>query len=230
MLLSRLSAVGSAAALIALAVAGNAVAHSVPSAGVVAADVAAHAGHGAAPVALEPLAQDCSASQLQIHNGFQEAPRCVVTEFGEMTTAEKSPTLQIVSAPHKVKAGEAFQIKVSTRNLVRDRFLAAGQGGYYLESSQLDASGLIRGHFHTPCQMVGSAAPTPDRQFDTFVATEDGKGGAEPDTVTVTIGKGLPTAGEARCAAWAGDGSHRVPMMQFANQIPAFDSVRIEVK
>jgi hypothetical protein len=41
---------------------------------------------------------------------------------------------------------------------------------------------------------------------------------------------GLPQAGIAQCAAWAGDGSHRVPMMQRANQIPAFDVVRIRVQ
>jgi hypothetical protein len=28
---------------------------------------------------------------------------------------------------------------------------------------------------------------------------------------------------------WAGDGSHRTPLMQRANQTPAFDSVRITV-
>ena len=33
---------------------------------------------------------------------------------------------------------ESFRLKVSTRNLVRDRFLGAADGGYYLESSFLD--------------------------------------------------------------------------------------------
>jgi LPXTG-motif cell wall-anchored protein len=61
-----------------------------------------------------------------------------------------------------------------------------------------------------------------------FVATEDGKGGDEPDSVIVEV-PGLP-AGLAQCSAWAGDGSHRVPMMQRANQIPALDSVRIRVQ
>jgi hypothetical protein len=41
---------------------------------------------------------------------------------------------------------------------------------------------------------------------------------------------GLNTPGTAQCASWAGDGSHRVPMMQRANQTPAFDVVRIQVK
>jgi hypothetical protein len=35
--------------------------------------------------------------------------------------------------------------------------------------------------------------------------------------------------GIMQCASWAGDGSHRTPMMSFANQIPAFDSVRINI-
>jgi hypothetical protein len=47
--------------------------------------------------------------------------------------------------------------------------------------------------------------------------------------VTVRI-PGLPAAGEAQCATWAGDGSHRMPMMVFANQVPAFDAVRITVR
>jgi hypothetical protein len=70
-------------------------------------------------------------------------------------------------------------------------------------------------------------APQPDRQ-DVFVATEDGGGGAAPDTVAVQI-PGLPAAGEAQCTTWAGDGSHRIPMQVFANQVPAVDSVRIQV-
>src|SRR3712207_8007833 len=33
----------------------------------------------------------------------------------------------------------------------------------------------------------------------------------------------------SQCAVWAGDGSHRIPMMERANQTPAFDTTRIEV-
>jgi len=47
--------------------------------------------------------------------------------------------------------------------------------------------------------------------------------------VTINI-PGLPTAGLAQCASWAGDGSHRIPMMERANQTPAFDTVRIRVR
>jgi hypothetical protein len=62
-----------------------------------------------------------------------------------------------------------------------------------------------------------------------FVATEDRKGGAEPDEVTIQV-PGMPDEGTAQCASWAGDGSHRIPMMQRANQTPAFDAVRIRVR
>ena len=62
-----------------------------------------------------------------------------------------------------------------------------------------------------------------------FVATEDSKGGRRADTVTVEI-PGLPQTGTAQCAVWAGDESHRIPMMQRANQTPAFDAVRIRVR
>ena len=41
---------------------------------------------------------------------------------------------------------------------------------------------------------------------------------------------GIDEAGVVQCTSWAGDGSHRIPMMQRANQTPAVDSVRITVK
>jgi hypothetical protein len=179
---------------------------------------------------LDVLANSCDGSKLQPHDGFQNGDRCVSTEFGEVGNAANNPTLAISQAPRSVRANQAFTLKVSTRNLVRDRFLGAAAGGYYKESSLLNEQGLVRGHFHTACRMLnGQGAQTPDAVPAFFVATEDGKGGAQPDEVTVTI-PGLPAAGLAQCAVWAGDGSHRVPMMQKANQIPAFDVVRITVR
>jgi hypothetical protein len=179
---------------------------------------------------LEILGNSCEQSQKTAHDGFQNGDRCVSTEFGEVGTAEDNPSLLITNAPRRVRVNQAFTIRVSTRNLVRDRFLAAGQGGYYKESSFLTADGLVRGHFHTACRMLTSdrAAPDPAPVPAFFVATEDGKGGVQADEVTVTV-PGLPAAGEAQCASWAGDGSHRIPMMQRANQIPAFDVVRMTV-
>jgi hypothetical protein len=180
---------------------------------------------------LDVLGRDCSNSKLPPHNGFQEAPRCVETSFGEVASEDKSPSLLITKSPDTVKAGETFTLSVSTRNLVRDRFLGAAAGGYYLESSFLNKDGIQRGHFHTACRMLDSldTAPNaaPDPEF--FVATQDNGGGAAPDTVTVTV-TGMPRAGTAQCAVWAGDGSHRVPMMQRANQTPAFDVVRVTVE
>ncbi|MFI5937984.1 hypothetical protein [Actinoplanes sp. NPDC051494] len=178
---------------------------------------------------LEILANTCEDSRLEPHDGFQNGNRCVSTEFGEVGEAAKNATLLITESPQKVGVGEPFTLKVSTRNLIRDRFLAAGQGGYYVESSVL-ADGLVRGHFHTACRMLSSTTeavdPSPVPAF--FVATEDKKGGAAPDTVTIQV-PGLPQEGIAQCASWAGDGSHRVPMMQRANQIPGIDAVRVEV-
>ena len=178
----------------------------------------------------EPLGNTCDGhSDLPAHTGFQIAPACVGIEMGEVAEQSRNPQLLIVDFPEKVKPGEAFDLQVSTRNLVRDRFLPAAQGGYYLESGFLNDEGLTRGHFHVSCRMLGDAdeAPTPDRQ-PIFIAVEDGGGGAEPDTVTVKI-PGLPSRGQAQCMAWAGDGSHRMPMMQNANQMPAVDSVRVRV-
>jgi hypothetical protein len=167
---------------------------------------------------------------MEPHDGFQLGSKCVSTAFGEVGDAANNPTLLITSSPLRVRVNRAFTIQVSTRNLVRDRFLPAKDGGYYRESAYLNEDGLVRGHFHTACRMLTNRrAPDPAPVPVFFAATEDGQGGAEPDVVTVQIPAGLPSTGIAQCAAWAGDGSHRVPMMQRANQIPAFDSVRIVV-
>ena len=176
------------------------------------------------------LTNSCDTSSLPPHDGFQVGDRCVSTEFGEVGVAADNPSLLITRAPRSVAVNTPFSITVSTRNLIRDRFLAAGKGGYYVESSVL-RDGLVRGHFHTACRMLGSTSVAPDAApvpaF--FVATEDSKGGRVPDAVTINV-PGLPVAGTAQCASWAGDGSHRIPMMERANQTPAFDAVRIRVR
>lgn len=182
------------------------------------------------PTGGEALGNTCEGSALEAHDGFQNGNRCVSTEFGEVGNAETNPSLLITSAPRFVRADRPFDLRVNTRNLVRDRFLGAAAGGYYKESSFLNADGLVRGHFHTACRMLtsGRTAPDPAPVPAFFVATEDGAGGATPDTVRVRV-SGLPR-GLAQCAVWAGDGSHRIPMMQRANQVPAFDAVRIRVR
>jgi hypothetical protein len=175
------------------------------------------------------LTNSCDTSQLDAHDGFQNGNRCVSTEFGEVGAQENNPSLLITEAPTQVAPNTPFTLKVSTRNLIRDRFLAAGQGGYYVESSVLQ-DGIVRGHFHTACRMLASTneAPDPAPVPAFFVATEDNGGSRNADTVTVRV-PGLPAAGLFQCASWAGDGSHRIPMMQRANQTPAFDVVRIQV-
>jgi hypothetical protein len=190
---------------------------------------------GATPVpsasaGLEILGNTCEGSKLQAHDGFQAGNRCISTEFGEVGDFDKNPTLLITGAPRRVRVNTMFALKVSTRNIVRDRFLAAAKGGYYKESSFLNADGLVRGHFHTACRMLTSAteAPPSDPPPAFFVATEDGKGSATPDTVTIMV-SGMPTTGTAQCAAWAGDGSHRIPMMASVQAIPAMDTVEFTV-
>ncbi|QJY48289.1 Pecanex-like protein 1 [Pseudonocardia broussonetiae] len=180
---------------------------------------------------LEILGDDCTTSELAPHTGFQDAPRCVAIAFGEVAAAAQSPSLLITDAPQTVAAGEAFTLEVSTRNLVRDRFLGAAAGGYYRESSFLTEEGIQRGHFHTACRMLDSVDVAPDAEPAPafFLATQDNGGGAEPDVVTVPVNP-MPGPGTAQCAVWAGDGSHRIPMMQRANQTPAMDVVRIVVE
>jgi hypothetical protein len=180
---------------------------------------------------LDVLGRDCSNSDLAPHDGFQEeSPACVSTQMGEVAAEDELPSLLITAAPETVEVDESFRLEVSTRNLVRDRFLGAADGGYYLESSFLDDDGLQRGHFHTACRILSSPSEAPDsgREPEFFLATQDNEGGAEPDTVTIEV-PGIDTAGELQCTSWAGDGSHRTPMMTKANQTPAIDSVRITV-
>ncbi|MCO8270708.1 hypothetical protein M1L60_08855 [Actinoplanes sp. TRM 88003] len=176
------------------------------------------------------LTDTCIDSTLAPHDGFQLGSKCVSTEFGEVGEAKDNPSLLITDAPQEVAPNTPFSLKISTRNLIRDRFLAAGKGGYYVESSVL-RDGLVRGHFHTACRMLDNTdeAPAPDPVPAFFVATEDSKGSATPDEVTIAV-PGVPTEGTAQCSSWAGDGSHRVPMMVRANQTPAIDSVRITVR
>lgn len=192
-------------------------------------DLAAARGPSAQVPASTTSSEFCAESDLPPHTGFQVGPACVSTPGGELGAAVDNPTLLIVDAPERVRAGQPIVIRVSTRNLVRDQFAPAATGGYYRDPSVLNEDGLVRGHFHTGCRMLGDAdeAPEPVRS-EVFVATEDGRGGADPDTVTVRL-PGLKAAGEAQCSSWAGDASHRVPMMVFANQIPAVDSVRVQV-
>ncbi len=180
---------------------------------------------------LDVLGRDCSGSDLAPHDGFQESPACVDTQMGEVAAEDRLPSLLITAAPETVEVDEPFELEVSTRNLVRDRFLGAAAGGYYLESSFLDDDGLQRGHFHTACRILPSANEAPDSSEtpEFFLATQDNEGGEQPDTVTVEV-PGIDTAGELQCTSWAGDGSHRTPMMTRANQTPAIDSVRITVR
>jgi hypothetical protein len=180
---------------------------------------------------LDVLGRDCSDSDLPPHDGFQESPACVGTQMGEVAAEDELPSLLITAAPETVEVDESFRLEVSTRNLVRDRFLGAADGGYYLESSFLDDDGLQRGHFHTACRLLPSTSEAPDsgEAPEFFLATQDNRGGAEPDTVTVDV-PGIDAAGELQCTSWAGDGSHRTPMMTRADQTPAIDSVRITVR
>ena len=176
---------------------------------------------------MDVLGRDCSTSHLKPHDGFQKSPACVSTQMGEVAAQDRLPSLLITDAPRTVRKGEPFELKVSTRNLVRDRFLGAAAGGYYLEASFLDADGLQRGHFHTACRILASTDEAPDSGGDPtfFLATEDGKGGAEPDTVTIPV-PGVDEAGDLQCTSWAGDGSHRTPIRPPAHDPPAVDAVR----
>jgi hypothetical protein len=180
---------------------------------------------------LEILATDCSDSELQAHTGFQDGNRCVSTAIGEVAELAKNATAMITDFPEDgVNVNQPFTLRISTRNLIRDRFLAAGAGGYYAETALLNGQGLVRGHAHIGCRVVNNTneAPAPVRS-DFFVALEDGAGSANPDQININV-TGLPRTGTAICSVWAGDGTHKTPSAQFANTQPAFDVVRFEVR
>ena len=176
--------------------------------------------------------RDCATgtnAKLPVHDGFQDpGATCVQTQMGAVAAKGKLPSLLITEAPRVVGMNQAFTLKVATRNLNRNRFLGAKAGGYYLESSFLDGGGIQEGHFHTACRLLPTTNSAPDSSVDPafFLATEDGKSDTAPVTIPVpAIGK----PGILQCSSWAGDGSHRTPMMTQANETPAFDSVRIFV-
>ena len=176
--------------------------------------------------------------QLPDHDGHPTtASSCVQTPFGAVSAQEKNPTLLIVAAPSTITPGQDIELRVSVRNLVRDDFPTSAHGGYLSEPASLTSQGFTRGHVHSACRVLPNAqeAPQPDR-VTAFMAIEDGGGGAAPDTVEVHLpgrdveGRELFAAGSlVQCTAWAGDGSHRVPMDAFPNQMPAVDAVRINV-
>ena len=149
---------------------------------------------------LDVLGQRCADSKLPPHTGFQsDKPQCVDTAMGEIAPENQLPSLLITGAPRFVRVGQDFQLKVSTRNLVRDRFLGAAAGGYYLESSFLqDGTGLQRGHFHTACRILPNTHGAPDsaKAPGFFLATQDNGGGGQPDTVTIDV-PGIKTPGIA---------------------------------
>src|SRR6185437_15838321 len=87
-----------------------------------------NSGGNAPGAGLGVLANNCDESKLQPHDGFQNGNRCVSTEFGEVGAAANNPSLLITEAPRQVNVNTPFSLEVSTRNLIRDRFLAAGKG------------------------------------------------------------------------------------------------------
>jgi hypothetical protein len=173
----------------------------------------------------------CDNSNLPIHDGFQNGGRCVATDRGEVPTAENAPSLLIVSVPLRVRVNQPFQIRISTRNVVRDFFLPAATGGYYVTRSFLNEEGIIHGHVHTAIRPLTTTRSAPDAApVPTFFkATEDGLGGKTPDTFIVDVPAGIATPGLYQITSWVGDASHALPMAQRANQTPAVDSVRIIV-
>jgi hypothetical protein len=171
-----------------------------------------------------PLSKSCDDSPLPTHDGFQKGNTCVAVDSGEVS--DKTPTVLITRAPRVVPEGRDFQVAISSRNLVRDRFLAAATGGYYAERSVLNPQGVQRGHSHVWVQDIGSGRTAPDADaapLDFFKAVEDN--GAGDFTVTVT---GL-TPGLKKLCVNDADNSHRTAMTKAAKLAMPYDCVRLLV-
>jgi hypothetical protein len=153
----------------------------------------------------------------------------VAVAQGEVPDLAHTPSVLLVDVPARVLEGQPFQVGVSTRNILRDRFLSAAQGGYYAEMSVLDrATGVVRGHMHVYAQSLGDGRVAPaDPHLAFFKAVEDKVGGVGPDLVRVEVA-GLP-AGLTRVCVTLGDGSHRPPMMAEAKLAAGVDCVRVRV-
>jgi hypothetical protein len=174
--------------------------------------------------------KSCDNSLMEVHDGFQNGNRCVAVDRGEVPVAENSPSLLIVSAPRIIRINRPFEIRISTRNLVRNFFQPAGTGGYFNNRSMLNEEGIVEGHVHTSIRPLPSTRVAPDAApVPTFFkATEDGLGGRTPDTFVVQV-PGIATPGIYQITSWCGDASHGVPMNQRANQNPCVDVVRLIV-
>src|SRR6266545_4343420 len=171
-----------------------------------------------------PLSKDCGDSPLTVNDGFQKGNTCVAVDSGEVS--DKTPAVLITRAPRRVASGVDFQISISSRNVVRDRFLAAATGGYYAERSVLNPQGIQRGHSHVWVQDIGSGRTAPDADaapLDFFKAVEDNGDG--DFTLTIT---GL-TAGNKKLCVNDADGSHRTAMTKAAKLAMPYDCVRLFV-
>jgi hypothetical protein len=173
---------------------------------------------------LAPLSRSCDDSPLATNDGFQKGNTCVAVDSGEVS--DKTPAVLITRAPERVAAGRDFQVAISSRNVVRDRFLAAATGGYYAERSVLNPQGVQRGHSHVWVQDIGSGASAPDADaapLDFFKAVEDNGDG--DFTLTIT---GLTPGNKKLCVNDA-DGSHRTAMTKAAKLAMPYDCVRLTV-
>src|SRR6266511_394231 len=171
-----------------------------------------------------PLSKACGDSPLTVNDGFQKGNTCVAVDSGEVS--DKTPAVLITRAPRRVAAGQDFQISISSRNVVRDRFLAAATGGYYAERSVLNPQGIQRGHSHVWVQDIGSGRTAPDADaapLDFFKAVEDNGDGDFTLTITAL------TAGNKKLCVNDADGSHRTAMTKAAKLAMPYDCVRLFV-
>src|SRR6266498_1867887 len=171
-----------------------------------------------------PLSKDCGDSPLTVNDGFQKGNTCVAVDSGEVS--DKTPAVLITDAPEEVAAGQDFQVAISSKNVVRDRFLAAATGGYYAERSVLNPNGVQRGHSHVWVQDIGDGQSAPNADaapLDFFKAVEDNGDGDFSLTIT-----GLNAGNKKLCVNDA-DGSHRTAMTKAAKLAMPYDCVRLFV-
>ena len=130
------------------------------------------------------------------------------------------PSLLITDAPREVGSNEAFTLKVSTRNLVRDRFLGAAAAAttWRARSSKTACSAATSTPPAGSCPRPATA-PDAGQDPEFFLATQDSGGGADPRHRDHQR-PGHHDRRQLQCTSWAGDGSHRTPMMSAGQRDP----------
>jgi transcription initiation factor TFIID subunit 15 len=163
-------------------------------------------------------------------NGQQiKAGSCSITVQGSIPTFDNMVSTIIVNPKNgaTVKVGQAFTVTIQNNNIITGFFDDAATQ-YYLTPQTLDG-GKIQGHQHITIQELTSKAKAPDaRVFAFFKGLNDAA--VNGGQLSVTVDKGLPTAGTYRICSITGTRGHQPVIMPVAQRGSQDDCIRIKVE